>query len=203
MNLNVLKPYVKDLKPTADEFYVYTAKDEFFGGVIFSMNSMAINMIQMSDISEDYFNKIYSLNCINKGFDGFLNWFGVVDSPTYTSQYVARYTQNKAMYTLKQFEKEMKLASYIDKKCMINEDPDFYNNILIRKSDEGAGRYVYKNEYKGDRALYLAPCMLPCSKSTPLDCVIYYIDGLNYNVVSFTSHKKTNTVVTLFRTLKV
>lgn len=203
MKLNVLEQYLKDLKPTADESYIYTLNDEFFGKVIFSKNSMCINMIQLSEISDEYLNKVFSINCIKNGIDGFSNWFGVIDNPSYTYQWVAKQTFNSAIESLRQFKQEMQCASYIGKKCLINEDPNFYNNILIRKSSEGAGRYIFTDNAIGNKVMYVAPCMLPGSKSTPLDCVLYNLDGMTYNVVSFISHKKTNDVITMFRILDV
>lgn len=203
MKLNILESYLKDLKPTAEENYIYTLNDDFFGKIIFSKNSMCVNMIQLSEISDEYLNKVFSINCIKNGIDGFSTWFGVMDSPTYTYQWVARQALNSAVETIKQFKQEMRCASYIGKKCLINEDPEFYNNILIRKSFEGAGRYIFRDNVIGDRAMYIAPCMLPGSKSTPLDCVLYNLDGMTYSTVSFISHKKTNDVITMFRILNV
>ena len=51
----------------------------------------------------------------------------------------------------------------------------------------------------GDKMMYIAPCMLPGSKSTPLDAIGYYRTGNDYYVASFTTHKPTNDVITLIK----
>lgn len=198
MKLDVLLPYVKDLKPTANENYVYTARDVLFGDVIFSYNSATLNLIKMTDISDDYLNKIFSLNCIKNGVDGFSNWFGVIDSPTYTNQYFSRQIQKKAMQVLGEFRNDIHHSTNIMSKTDLQTDDEFYNNILIRKSDEGAGRYIC-----GDKVMYVAPCMLPGSKSTPIHVTIYDNPEQPYFVAAFFTHKKSNTIMTLMRFLKV
>lgn len=198
-NLDMFTQYVKDLKTTASEEYVYITRDNFFGDIIFSVNSCAINVINLPVISDKYFNKMYSINSIVKSTPAFETWFGQLNGSSYTYQYYCKQILlDKSMYQLGTFKDDIVLASNIDKINDINTDEMFYNNILLRKSDEGAGRFVYK-----DKIIYVAPCMLPGSKSTPIDMSIYERDNCKYFVVVFTTHKKTNDIMTMMRFLKI
>ena len=199
MNLDIFNQYVKDLKPTASEEYVYITRDNFFGDIIYSVNSSAINFIKIPELADSYFGKMYSIDCITKSTPGFEAWFGVLNDGSYTYQYCCRHMlQKKAEFTLGGFKNDLAGSNNIQIVNNLNEDPMFYNNILLRKSSEGAGRFIYK-----DKVMYIAPCMLPGSKSTPIDMTIYDRAQSNYFIVVFVTHKKTNDVTTLMRFLKV
>ena len=47
--------YVKELKLTASDSYIYVIRDNVFGDIIFSTNSSGINMINCRDIHDKYF----------------------------------------------------------------------------------------------------------------------------------------------------
>ena len=91
---------------------------------------------------------------------------------------------NKSISTLEE------LSSYI-RSCIdtnyisgLNNDERFYNDVLLRKTADGASRYILKN-----KVIYLTPSMLPGTKKTDLDARIYNLNN-NYNfIVEFISHK--------------
>lgn len=207
MNISVLSQYVKDLKTTSLEDYVYTSRDDFFGDVIFSYNSCYLNFMSLGIISDDYLNKMFSIKCVKDEtgtMHGYELWFGVLEQPMYTYTYVCRQWHKQAINQLASFKEDMHRATFIHKIANVNENEDFYNNILCRRSDDGAGRFVISNVTgMTDKVLYIAPCMLPGSKSTPLDMVIYDIADNGYFVVAFITHKKTGDVTTLMRFLNV
>ena len=204
MNISILLQNVKDLKTTAMEKYVYTVRDNFFGDILFSINTTYVNFIKLSDVSNDYFDKMISIDCIKQGYPGFEIWFGVLDQAGYTYQYACRQTQLKVYRVLASFKEDMMRATFIHKISNLQEDERFYNDILLRKSDDGAGKFIISNVVgMNDKVLYIAPCMLPASKTTPLDLVIYDIAGCDYFVAAFISHKKTGDITTLMRFLNV
>ena len=204
MNINVLSQYVKDLKTTSLESYVYTSRDDFFGDIIYSYNTCYLSFMNLNIISDDYLNKMFSIKCIKDEIPGYELWFGILEQPMYTYTYVCRQWQKQSINMIKDFKKDIQNATFIHKITNLNENEAFYNDILCRKSDEGAGRFVISNVTgMTDKVLYIAPCMLPGSKSTPLDMVIYDIDECGYFVVAFITHKKTGDVTTLMRFLNV
>jgi hypothetical protein len=204
MNIDTLSQSLKDLKTTAIEKYVYTTKDKFFGSIIFSINTTYINFINLDYASDEYFNKMISISCIKNGLSGYETNFGVLEQGGYTYQYSCRQTQKKAMEILSSFKEDMSNATFVHKITNLQENERFYNDILLRKSDEGAGKFIISNVTgMSDKVLYIAPCMLPASKTTPLDLVIYDIPGNNYFVVVFISHKNTGDVKTMMRFLNV
>ena len=204
MNISILTQSLKDLKTTAMEKYVYTTKDNFFGSILFSVNTTYINFINLEYASDDYFDKMISISCIKNGTPGFETWFGALEQSGYTYQFSCRQMQLKAMRHLASFKEDMMRATFIHKIANLQENERFYNDILLRKSDEGAGKFIISNVTgMSDKVLYIAPCMLPASKTTPLDLVIYDIEGCNYFVAVFISHKKTGSVTTMMRFLNV
>lgn len=204
MNISVLTQSVKSLKTTAMEDYVYTLRDDFFGDILFSMNTTYINICRIPNLSDDYYGKMISIDCAVNEMPGFETWFGVLDSAGYTYQYMCRQKQKKVMSVFNNIKRDIQRTTSVYHINNIHEDEAFYNNILCRKASDGAGRYIIKNiNWISDKVLYVAPCMLPGSKKTPLDMTIYEIEGSEYFVVSFTTHKPSGDVKTIMRMLNV
>lgn len=189
--------YVKDLKITSTGCHIFVFNTDFFGPIIVYPTSSAINMIKITaPISDKYFNKMISVDVIKGKTIGYETDIGILQEQDYISQFNCRVLYNKVFRTLCGFINDISNASVVSRHSQINTDANFYNNVLIRKSDEGAGKYIID-----DQVMYVAPCMLPATKSNEIDATGYYINGCDYYVVSFTTHKKTNDVITMMKFL--
>lgn len=199
-NLSVVfDQYVKDLKLSASEDYIYVVDHGYVGPIVFSINSNSLNMIKINTpISDKYINKMISVDVIKGKTIGYEFDIGILSDQDYIHQYNCHEKRKRAMNVLYGFTCDIMNATSITKRNQINTDEKFYNDILSRKADMGAGRYVMDN-----RVMYLAPCMFPGSKSTDIDVVSYYTQGNDYFVASFTTHKKTNDIITLMRFINV
>lgn len=194
----IFEGYVKELKLNATDSFVYVVRDNIFGDIIFSANANGIRMISCGDIHDRYFNKMYSIDVIKHKTVGYESDIGILEGFDDISRYNAIQQFNKAMYTLRCISNDIMIADNINYSNALNTDERFFNDILLRKSADGAGKYVM-----GDRAMYLAPNMLPGTKSTDLDAEVYYKTGNDYFTVKFISHKKTCDVYTFMRFLCV
>lgn len=198
-NLNILfSSYIKDLKLSASEEYVYVTRDDFFGDIIFSYNSSCLNMTRCNGISNKYMNKIISVEAIKTNFY-FEYDFGYMFYRDSILAFDCRRKLSKAMEVLNGFKNDIRLSDNVQHMYELNDpEQDFYNNILSRKSGDGAGRYIF-----GDKVIYMAPCMLPGSKSTGLDAIGYQRNGNDYFVIVFNTHKKERDIMTLIRLLSL
>ena len=188
--------YVKALKLTASNNYIYAVRNNVFGDIIFSTNSSGINMINCRDIHDRYFGKMYSVNVIKGKTIGYERNIGVLEGFDDISEYNAVQVFEKAMFILDSISNDILSADDIQYTNALNSDENFYNNILIKKSADGAGKFILNN-----RAMYLAQTMLPGSKSTDLDAEMYYKTGNDYYTMKFISHKKQYDVYTFMRFL--
>ena len=55
----IFEKYIKELKLSTLNEYVYIIRDNIFGDVMFSPSSNGISMISCNDIHDKYFNKLY------------------------------------------------------------------------------------------------------------------------------------------------
>lgn len=198
-NLNILfSSYIKDLKLSANEEYVYVTRDDFFGDIIFSYNSACLNMTRCDGISDKYMNKIISVEAIKRNFYTEYD-FGYLFLQDQILAFNCRRKLFKAMGVLNMFKNDIKMSDNVQHMYKLNDpEQDFYNNILTRKADDGAGRYIFD-----DKIICIAPCMLPGTKSTDLDVIGYQKTGNDYFVALFNTHKKERDVVTLIRLLSL
>jgi hypothetical protein len=199
-NLNVIfEQYIKDLKLTTAEDYVYVVRDGYFGDIIFSVSSNALTLIKITTpISDKYINKMIAVDVIKEKTIGYELENGIYLSQEYIHLYNCHEKFKKARNALYGFICDIMNATSISKQNQANTDERFYNDVLLRKSDMGAGKYIMD-----DKIMYVAPCMLPGSKSTDIDIVSYYTQGNDYYVASFTTHKKTNDIITLMRFINI
>lgn len=195
----IFDQYVKDLKVTSTGAYIYVFNNEFFGTVIVYPTSSAINMIKIqAPMPDRYMNKMISVDVIKGKTIGYETEIGVLDNQDYITQFNCRVMYNKVWKSLYGFIVDINNASSIIRHSQINTDANFYNDIMIRKSDEGAGKFIMDGQ-----VMYIAPCMLPATKSNEIDVTGYYIDNCDYYVASFTTHKKTNDVITMMKFLRL
>lgn len=188
--------YVKELKLTASDSYIYVIRDNVFGDIIFSTNSSGINMINCRDIHDKYFGKMYSVNVIKEKTIGYESDIGVLEGFDNIARYNAMQIFEKAMFILRSISNDILTADNVQYTNSLNANENFYNDILIKKSADGAGKFILN-----DRAMYLAQTMLPGSKSTDLDAEMYYKTGNDYYTMKFISHKKQYDVYTFMRFL--
>lgn len=192
----ILGNYVKELKLTTLDTYVYVVRDKVFGDIIFSANQSGINMINCYDIHNKYFGKMYSVNVIKDKTIGYESDIGVLEGFDNIAKYNAIQIFERAMFILNSISNDILTADNVKYSNVLNNDEDFYNNIIAKKSADGAGKFILN-----DRPTYLAQTMLPGSKSTDLDTEMYYKTGNDYYTVKFISHKKQYDVYTLMRFL--
>lgn len=194
----IFQQYVKNLKMTANEQYIYIVRDDFFGDIVFTVNSTSLSFVRCPELSDKYFGKMIDIDCIKKKIVGVETEIGVLSDASFITQYNCREKLIKNMKIFNQFKLDIQTCDRVRQRCSIQtSDEDFFNNILTRKSDEGAGRYIFEN----DNIMYVAPCMFPGSKTTSIDATSYYKTGNDYYVMMFITHKKTGDVATLMRFL--
>lgn len=195
-NINIIfEDYVKDLKLNSEDKYVYVLRDDVFGCIIMSANKSGIVMAQCNDLHEKYFGKMYSTDVIKGKTMGYEYDIGVLEGFDSVIRFNAIQKYEKAMYIFNCIKMDIVSADSISYVDNLNTDETFYNDILLKKADDGVGKFIIDN-----RPVYLSPMMLPGTKKTDLDAVTYYKNGNEYFTIKFISHKK-NDVYTFMRFL--
>ena len=192
----IFEKYIKELKLSTLNEYVYIIRDNIFGDVMFSPSSNGISMISCNDIHDKYFNKMYSVNVFKGKTIGYETDIGVIegfDNIAYFNA-VQKFDKNMKIYNC--VRNDINTATNVSYINNLNTDENFYNNILIKKSADGAGKFILDN-----RVIYVAQTMLPGTKSTPIDAEVYYTNGNDYFTVKFITHKKQNDIYTFMRFL--
>lgn len=193
----IFNQYMKDLKLTSLDQYIYTLNNHsVFGNIVFSFNPGRINIIHCNNIHDKYFNKLYSVNSLKEKTNGYETDIGIIENFDSISKFNAIQNFNKIIRIIDSLSNDIINATDIKFIDNLNEDYDFYNNILIRKSAEGVGRCILNN-----RVIYISPSMLPGSKSTKLDAKMYYTEGKTYFTIEFITHKDTNDISTFMHFL--
>lgn len=192
----VFEKYVKNLKLSVNEDYIYVVKDDYFGDIVFSPNSTSLNIINCSDISSKYFNKMISVDVVKGKTIGYEYDIGILNGNDYIYKYNCIEKFRKSMNILNSFKNDIVNCDSVDHAYNLQQNDSFFNNILTRKADDGAGKYIYNKNI-----MYVAPCMFPGSKSTDIDATIYCTNGNDYYTVLFTTHKKEFDIITLMKFL--
>ena len=192
----IFEKYIKELKLSTLNEYVYIIRDNIFGDVMFSPSSNGISMISCNDIHDKYFNKMYSVNVFKGKTIGYENDIGVIEGFDNIAYFNAVQKFDKDMRIYNCVRNDISTATNVSYINNLNTDENFYNNILIKKSADGAGKFILDN-----RVIYVAQTMLPGTKSTPIDAEVYYTNGNDYFTVKFITHKKQNDIYTFMRFL--
>ena len=192
----IFEKYIKELKLSTLNEYVYIIRDNIFGDVMFSPSSNGISMISCNDIHDKYFNKMYSVNVFKGKTIGYETDIGVIEGFDNIAYFNAVQKFDKDMKIYNCVRNDINTATNVSYINNLNTDENFYNNILIKKSADGAGKFILDN-----RVIYVAQTMLPGTKSTPIDAEVYYTNGNDYFTVKFITHKKQNDIYTFMRFL--
>ena len=192
----IFEKYIKELKLSTLNEYVYIIRDNIFGDVMFSPSSNGISMISCNDIHDKYFNKMYSVNVFKGKTIGYETDIGVIEGFDNIAYFNAVQKFDKDMRIYNCVRNDISTATNVSYINNLNTDENFYNNILIKKSADGAGKFILDN-----RVIYVAQTMLPGTKSTPIDAEVYYTNGNDYFTVKFLTHKKQNDIYTCMRFL--
>ena len=192
----IFEKYIKELKLSTLNEYVYIIRDNIFGDVMFSPSSNGISMISCNDIHDKYFNKMYSVNVFRGKTVGYETDIGVIEGFDNIAYFNAVQKFDKDMRIYNCVRNDISTATNVSYINNLNTDENFYNNILIKKSADGAGKFILDN-----RVIYVAQTMLPGTKSTPIDAEVYYTNGNDYFTVKFITHKKQNDIYTFMRFL--
>ena len=192
----IFEKYIKELKLSTLNEYVYIIRDNIFGDVMFSPSSNGISMISCNDIHDKYFNKMYSVNVFKGKTIGYETDIGVIEGFDNIAYFNAVQKFDKDMKIYNCVRNDISTATNVSYINNLNTDENFYNNILIKKSADGAGRFILDN-----RVIYIAQTMLPGTKNTPIDAEVYYTNGNDYFTVKFITHKKQNDIYTFMRFL--
>lgn len=192
----IFEKYIKELKLSTLNEYVYIIRDNIFGDVMFSPSSNGISMISCNDIHDKYFNKMYSVNVFKGKTIGYETDIGVIEGFDNIAYFNAVQKFDKDMKIYNCVRNDISTATNVSYINNLNTDEKFYNNILIKKSADGAGKFILDN-----RVIYVAQTMLPGTKSTPIDAEVYYTNGNDYFTVKFITHKKQNDIYTFMRFL--
>ena len=192
----IFEKYIKELKLSTLNEYVYIIRDNIFGDVMFSPSSNGISMISCNDIHDKYFNKMYSVNVFKGKTIGYETDIGVIEGFDNIAYFNAVQKFDKDMRVYNCVRNDISTATNVSYINNLNTDENFYNNILIKKSADGAGKFILDN-----RVIYVAQTMLPGTKSTPIDAEVYYTNGNDYFTVKFITHKKQNDIYTFMRFL--
>lgn len=180
----IFMPYIKDMKLKSTNEYFYIIRDNTLGDVLFVNNPGSVILINCDNIHEKYLNKMYSVNAILGKTVGYETEVGVLENMDYITKFNAIQLFEKALNCLKSIVMDITTANDIKNISGLNNDEMFYNNVLLNKAADGVSKYILDN-----RAIYLAPNMLPGTKKTDLDAKIYYTNGNPYFLVEFISHK--------------
>lgn len=192
----IFEKYIKELKLSTLNEYVYIIRDNIFGDVMFSPSPNGISMISCNDIHDKYFNKMYSVNVFKGKTIGYETDIGVIEGFDNIAYFNAVQKFDKDMRIYNCVRNDISTATNVSYINNLNTDENFYNNILIKKSADGAGKFILDN-----RVIYVAQTMLPGTKSTPIDAEVYYTSGNDYFTVKFITHKKQNDIYTFMRFL--
>ena len=192
----IFEKYIKELKLSTLNEYVYIIRDNIFGDVMFSPSSNGISMISCNDIHDKYFNKMYSVNVFKGKTIGYETDIGVIEGFDNIAYFNAVQKFDKDMKIYNCVRNDISTATNVSYINNLNTDENFYNNILIKKSADGAGKFILDN-----RVIYVAQTMLPGTKSTPIDAEVYYTNGNDYFTVKFIKHNKQNDIYTFMRFL--
>lgn len=192
----IFEDYVKELKLGALDKYVYVIRDNVFGDIIFSASSNGIRMISCSNLHDKYFGKMYLIDAIKNKTFGYESPIGVIEGFDSISLFNAQQQFERAMTILRFFSNDVNTSDNIEYINSLNTNDTFYNDILIKKSADGAGKFNIFG-----KIIYIAPSMLPSTKSTDLDAEGYYKTGNDYFTVKFISHKNKYDVCTFMRFL--
>lgn len=192
----IFEKYIKELKLSTLNEYVYIIRDNIFGDVMFSPSSNGISMISCNDIHDKYFNKMYSVNVFRGKTVGYETDIGVIEGFDNIAYFNAVQKFDKGMKIYNCIRNDITTATDVSYINNLNADENFYNNILIKKSADGAGKFILDS-----RAIYIAQTMLPGTKNTPIDAEVYYTNGNDYFTVKFITHKKQNDIYTFMRFL--
>lgn len=192
----IFEKYIKELKLSTLNEYVYIIRDNIFGDVMFSPSSNGISMISCNDIHDKYFNKMYSVNVFKGKTIGYETDIGVIEGFDNIAYFNAVQKFDKDMRIYNCVRNDISTATNVSYINNLNTDENFYNNILIKKSADGVGKFILDN-----RVIYVAQTMLPGTKSTPIDAEVYYTNGNDYFTVKFITHKKQNDIYTFMRFL--
>ena len=192
----IFEKYIKELKLSTLNEYIYIIRDNIFGDVMFSPSSNGISMISCNDIHDKYFNKMYSVNVFKGKTIGYETDIGVIEGFDNIAYFNAVQKFDKDMRVYNCVRNDISTATNVSYINNLNTDENFYNNILIKKSADGAGKFILDN-----RVIYVAQTMLPGTKSTPIDAEVYYTNGNDYFTVKFITHKKQNDIYTFMRFL--
>lgn len=181
----IFKSYLKSMKiKTNTNKYFYVIRHNIFGNILFVTNPGNIIMTKCDNLSDKYFNKIYSTDVVYDKTVGFETDIGILENFDSITRYNAVTSFNKSISTLEELSSYIRSCADIDYISGLNNDERFYNDVLLRKTADGASRYILKN-----KVIYLTPSMLPGTKKTDLDARIYNLNN-NYNfIVEFISHK--------------
>ena len=191
-----LSKYVKEMKLSSQDKYVYLLRNQFLGDVLVSMNDYSVKTVEVHDIAEGYFNKIYSVDYIKGDILGCnIPDVGVLDTIDYITIQNIVYIYQVHMKKLSALISDINVATDIRYANGLNNDEIFYNEILSKRKTDGAGRYILCG-----RVLYMSPSALPCTKKNDLDAVTYYSPGYPYYIVRFITHKSCD-VNTYFRVM--
>ena len=192
----IFEKYIKELKLSTLNEYVYIIRDNIFGDVMFSPSSNGISMISCNDIHDKYFNKMYSVNVFKGKTIGYETDIGVIEGFDNIAYFNAVQKFDKDMRIYNCVRNDISTATNVSYINNLNTDENFYNNILIKKSADGAGKFILDI-----RVIYVAQTMLPGTKNTPRDAEVYYTNGNDYFTVKFITHKKQNDIYTFMRFL--
>lgn len=195
----IFEDYVKDLKLSVAEDYIYVIRDDYFGDIVFSVSQTYLRMIQCENLSSKYFNKMISVNVIKGKTIGYEYDIGILEGNDFINHYNCTEKFRRALQILTQFKYELHDSDVVKSEYNVTtSNKSFYNDILLKKADDGAGRFI-----SGENIMYLAPCMLPGSKSTEVDIINYYKTGNDYYTTKFVTHKKTNDILTFMKFIRL
>lgn len=182
----VLCKYVNGMKLTKDDKYVYLIHNDILGGVVLvSVNGWSVQSVPIyDDISTEYINKVYSVPYINGETFGYKSDVGILDTFDYTTVYNIIHQYQTDMKKVSDIVSDITSATDMKLYPLLNNDEVFYNEILMKRKSDGAGRYIL-----GDRVIYLSPSILPGTKKNDLDAMVYSNIQNNYFMVCFTVHK--------------
>lgn len=181
----IFESYVKELKLSATDKYIYVIRNDLFGDIIFSANTNGIKMIRCVDIHDKYFGKMYSVDVIKNKTVGYESDIGVIEGFDSIARFNAIQIFNRAMSILNSIISDIVNSDNTEYLNYANSNDRFYNDILIKKSADGAKKFIFNNHI-----MYVAQTMFPGSKSTDLDIETYYKSGNDYYTAKFISHKK-------------
>ena len=147
----VLSKYVNGMKLTKDDKYVYLIHNDILGGVVLvSVNGWSVQSVPIyDDISSEYINKIYSVPYINGETFGYKSDVGILDTFDYTTVYNIMHQYQIDMKKVSDIVSDITSATDMKLYPLLNNDEVFYNEILMKRKSDGAGRYIL-----GDRVYY-------------------------------------------------